>query len=48
MRYWDKVVLADGRKGYVVRNYLTQIADITNCNENTLLQHIQILEMDQE
>lgn len=32
MRYWDKVVLADGRKGYVVRNYLTQIADITNCN----------------
>lgn len=33
MRYWDKVVLADGRKGYVVRNYLTQIADITNCNE---------------
>ena len=20
MRYWDKVVLADGRKGYVVRN----------------------------
>ena len=33
MRYWDKVVLSDGRKGYVVRNYLTQIADITNCNE---------------
>lgn len=33
MRYWDKVVLEDGRKGYVVRNYLTQIDDITNCNE---------------
>lgn len=37
MRYWDKVVLADGRKGYVVRNYLTQIADITNCNEKYIV-----------
>lgn len=32
--YWDKVVLPDGRKGYVARNYLTEIADITNCNES--------------
>ena len=37
MRYWDKVVLADGRKGYAVRNYLTQIADITNCNEKYIV-----------
>ena len=37
MRYWDKVVLSDGRKGYVVRNYLTQIADITNCNEKYIV-----------
>lgn len=37
MRYWDKVVLADGRKGYAVRNYLTQIADITNYNEKYIV-----------
>lgn len=34
--YWDKVVLPDGRKGYVARKYLTQIDDITNCNENVV------------
>lgn len=34
--YWDKVVLPDGRKGYVAREYLTQIDDITNCNENVV------------
>lgn len=31
--YWDKVVLPDGRKGYVARNYIVQVADITNCND---------------
>lgn len=34
--YWDKVVLPDGKKGYVAREYLTQIDDITNCNENVV------------
>ena len=31
--YWDKVVLPDGSKGYVARNYITEVADITNCND---------------
>ena len=31
--YWDKVVLPDGSKGYVVRQYLVEIPDITNCND---------------
>ena len=31
--YWDKVVLADGAKGYVARNYLKQIDLQSNCNE---------------
>ncbi len=31
--YWDKVVLPDGRKGYVARQYLVDIPDITNCND---------------
>lgn len=30
--YWDKIVLSNGAKAYVARNYITQIADITNCN----------------
>ncbi len=34
--YWDKVVLPDGRKGYVARNYLAQTADITNCNDTVI------------
>lgn len=34
--YWDKVVLANGRKGYVVRNYIVEIADITNCNDTVI------------
>ena len=29
----DKVVLPDGRKGYVARQYLVDIPDITNCND---------------
>ncbi|MBR2240582.1 MAG: SH3 domain-containing protein [Clostridia bacterium] len=28
--YWDKVVLPDGRKGYIARDYLNKIDDITN------------------
>lgn len=31
--YWDKVVLPDGRKGYIARNYIVEIADVTNCND---------------
>ncbi len=31
--YWDKVVLPDGRKGYVARDYIEQVDDITNCND---------------
>ena len=31
--YWDKVVLADGTKGYAVRTYLKQIDLQSNCNE---------------
>lgn len=34
--YWDKVVLSDGRKGYVASKYIEQIEDITNCNENVV------------
>ncbi len=30
--YWDKVVLRSGEKGYVARNYLKQVGDITNCD----------------
>ena len=34
--YWDKVVLPDGRKGYVARNYIQQVEDITNCNDTMI------------
>jgi len=34
--YWDKVVLPDGRKGYVSRSYLVEIADVTNCNDTVI------------
>ena len=30
--YWDKVVLPDGRKGYIARDFMTQINDETNAN----------------
>lgn len=30
--YWDKIVLASGAKGYIARNYLEQIQDVSNCN----------------
>lgn len=34
--YWDKVVLADGRKGYVANTYIEKINDITNCNDRVI------------
>lgn len=36
--YWDKVVLPDGKKGYISRNYLEQIEDITNCNDTMVVK----------
>ena len=36
-RYWDKVVLNDGRKGYISREYLTQISLQSNCNETYIV-----------
>lgn len=30
--YWDKIVLANGAKAYVARNFITQVSDVTNCN----------------
>ena len=30
--YWDKIVLSNGAKAYVARNFITQVADVTNCN----------------
>lgn len=35
--YWDKVVLSDGRKGYIARDYIVEIADITNCNDTVIV-----------
>lgn len=34
--YWDKVVLPDGRKGYIARNFIVDIANITNCNDTVI------------
>lgn len=34
--YWDKVVLPNGTKGYMARNYIVEIADITNCNDTVV------------
>ena len=34
--YWDKVVLANGQKGYMARDFITQIEDITNCNDSVV------------
>lgn len=33
---WDKVVLANGTKGYVNSTYIKQINDITNCSESAI------------
>jgi beta-N-acetylglucosaminidase/uncharacterized protein YgiM (DUF1202 family) len=30
--YWDKVVLADGRQGYIARDFLEKVDDVTNAN----------------
>lgn len=34
--YWDKVVLPDGTKGYMARNYIVETADIPNCNDTVI------------
>lgn len=34
---WDKVVLADGRKGFIAGNYVKQVGVISNCNEQVRL-----------
>ena len=34
--YWDKVVLTDGRKGYIARNFIVETPDITNCNDTVI------------
>lgn len=34
--YWDKVVLENGTKGYMARNYIVETADITNCNDTVI------------
>lgn len=34
---WDKVVIADGRKGYIAGNYVKEIGIISNCNEQVQL-----------
>lgn len=34
--YWDKVVLSDGKKGYVANTYIEKIKDITNCNDSVI------------
>ena len=34
--YWDKIVLPSGAKAYVARNFINQIADVTNCNESAV------------
>ena len=34
--YWDKIVLPNGTIGYVVRNYIVEIEDITNTNETVV------------
>ena len=34
---WDKVVLPDGKKGYVATNFLTKIDDVKNCNDKVIV-----------
>ncbi len=36
-RYWDKVVLSNGTKGYISREYLTQLSLQSNCNEKYIV-----------
>ena len=35
--YWDKIVLPDGKKGYVANTYIEKIDDITNCNDKVIV-----------
>lgn len=35
--YWDKVVFEDGKQGYVARNYIEQIGDIKDCEEQVIV-----------
>ena len=34
--YWDKVVLPNGTKGYMARNYIVESPDIPNCNDTVI------------
>ena len=34
--YWDKVVLPNGTKGYMARNYIVETPNITNCNDTVI------------
>lgn len=41
--YLDKVVLADGRKGYIARSYLTKLSLQSNCNTKyVILNNIEL------
>ncbi len=35
--YWDKIVLSDGRKGYIARDYIEKINDVTNANISAIV-----------
>lgn len=35
--YWDKVVLSNGKKGYVANNLIQKVDDVTNCNESVIV-----------
>lgn len=35
-QYWDKVVLPNGKKGYLAREYIVETADIKNCNDTMI------------
>lgn len=41
--YWDKVVLQDGRVGYVVRYYLEQVQDVKTCDELLIINKNTVL-----
>ena len=34
--YWDKVVLPNGEKGYIARDFVTQIDDVSNVNTSAV------------
>lgn len=34
---WDKVVLSNGIKGYIISDYLEKIEDVKNCDENVIV-----------